>query len=304
MPIFCYATVVKRNLSGGDEVRRLWEAPLVRFVREMVEIYFDKHVARTAAELAYWLILSVFPLLICVNAVLGVLQVDVSSVLSYLRPFVPPTLLGVVSEYLNYITNNQSSTLIVAGATMTVLFASAAVRALMDIMNELYGRRGYAGVMQVVASVIFSLLLLAAIYLSIVVVLTGNWFFHLLERYLPFHWPVATWDWQWIKYLVLFGVVFLLVTLIYLMAAIPMGKPRPPVFLGALLASAALVAASMIFSVFISMSSRYSLIYGSLASVIILLLWLYLCGNVLILGNVFNCVRYTRKKEKKISKNT
>lgn len=44
------------------------------------------------------------------------------------------------------------------------------------------------------------------------------------------------------------------------------------------------------------MSSRYSLIYGSLASVIILLVWLYLCGNILILGNVFNCVWYTRKK--------
>lgn len=33
-------------------------------------------------------------------------------------------------------------------------------------------------------------------------------------------------------------------------------------------------------------------------------LWLYLCGNVLILGNVFNCVRYRRKKEKNIQKNS
>ena len=44
------------------------------------------------------------------------------------------------------------------------------------------------------------------------------------------------------------------------------------------------------------MSSRYSLVYGSLASVIILLVWLYLCGNILILGNVFNYVWYRRKK--------
>ena len=44
------------------------------------------------------------------------------------------------------------------------------------------------------------------------------------------------------------------------------------------------------------MSSRYSLVYGSLASVIILLAWLSLCGNILMLGNVFNCVWYRRKK--------
>ena len=44
-------------------------------------------------------------------------------------------------------------------------------------------------------------------------------------------------------------------------------------------------------------STRYSLIYGSLASVIILLVWLYLCGNVLILGNVVNYVIYKHRKE-------
>ena len=60
--------------------------------------------------------------------------------------------------------------------------------------------------------------------------------------------------------------------------------------------------ASILFSWFIGMSSKYSLVYGSLASVIILLLWLYLCGNILILGNVFNCVWYKRKKIRYLKK--
>ena len=34
------------------------------------------------------------------------------------------------------------------------------------------------------------------------------------------------------------------------------------------------------------MSSRYALVYGSLASLIILLVWLYFCGNILLLGAV------------------
>ena len=57
----------------------------------------------------------------------------------------------------------------------------------------------------------------------------------------------------------------------------------------------ALVAATALFSWFIGLSARYSLVYGSLASVIILLVWLYLCGNILILGDVFNCVWYRRR---------
>ena len=62
------------------------------------------------------------------------------------------------------------------------------------------------------------------------------------------------------------------------------GKPRPPLLTGGILAAAALVAASAVFSWFIGLSSRYSLVYGSLASVVILLVWLYFCGNLLLLG--------------------
>ncbi|MEA4954313.1 MAG: YhjD/YihY/BrkB family envelope integrity protein, partial [Pseudoflavonifractor sp.] len=56
--------------------------------------------------------------------------------------------------------------------------------------------------------------------------------------------------------------------------------------------------ASVLFSWFIGLSSRYSLVYGSLASVIILMVWLYLCGNILILGNCVNRVWYGRKKSR------
>lgn len=283
-------------------MKRLWESAPVRFVREMVDIYFAKQVGRSAAELAYFLILSFFPILICVNAFIGVLRLDVNSALEALEAFLPPELLGVVSDYLAHVTRHESPGLLAAGAFMTVLFASGAVRSLMSIMNEIYERKGYGGLVQLILSVVFSVLLLVTIYLSIIVVFTGNWFFHLVERYLPLRWLPGTWDWQWIRFLLLFGVVFLLVVLVYLMAA-PPGKPRAPVFLGAFLASVALVVASGIFSYFIGMSSRYSLIYGSLASVIILLLWLYLCGNILILGGAFNAVRYQREKVKKFQKN-
>ncbi len=282
--------------------RKFWENSKVKFVREMAEIYFGKNVGRSSAELAYFLILTFFPILICINAFIGALDINVASVLQGLEPFLPPSLLGVVSEYLNYITVNESAGLLAAGIFMTLLFASGAVRSLMNIMDDIYERKGYGGIRQVVVSVVFSLLLLVTIYVSIVVVLTGNWFFHLLEQYLPLRFWDVTWDWQWVRFLLLFGMVFLLVVVVYVMAA-PPGKPHAPVFLGALLASIALVAASVIFSFFIGMSSRYSLIYGSLASVIILLLWLYLCGNVLILGNIFNCVRYQRKKSKKSQEN-
>ena len=141
------------------------------------------------------------------------------------------------------------------------------------------------------------MLLLLTIYLSMLVVLTGEWLMNLASRFRWMSVLELLLNWQWMRFLMLFGLVLLFILLVYRMSA-PRGKPRPPVFSGALLASAALVGASALFSWFIGMSSRYSLVYGSLASVIILLVWLYLCGNIIILGNVFNCVWYTRKKKR------
>ena len=62
----------------------------------------------------------------------------------------------------------------------------------------------------------------------------------------------------------------------------------------------ALVVASVLFSALIGFSSRYSLVYGSLASLIILMLWLYLCSTIVILGACFDRAWYGRivKKSK------
>ena len=263
-------------------MRRLWESAGVRFVREILEVYFDRRVSRSAAELAYFLILSFFPVLICVNAFVGLLHLDVNLILAGTEEFLPKESRSILGDYILYITDNQSNAMLFAGLTMTLFSASAAFRALMNIMADIYGRTTYRGVGQVVASVAFSVLFLITIYLSLAVLLTGSWFLHLVETYLPWVRQVVG-DWQWIRFWVLFCLVMLFVLLTYRMAA-PRGKPRPPILTGGVLASAALVCASMLFSWFIGMSSRYSLVYGSLASVIILLVWLYLCGNILLLG--------------------
>ncbi|MEG0596462.1 MAG: YihY/virulence factor BrkB family protein [Oscillospiraceae bacterium] len=275
-------------------VERVWNAGPVVFVRDIVDVYFDQRVSRSAAELAYFLILTFFPILICVNAFVGSLHLDAAAIMQAMEQVVPKEAAGALTEYLRYITDNQSTAMLIAGITMTLFPASAAFRALMNIMDDIYGRKGYTGIWQVVASVVFSVLFLITIYLSLIVLLTGNWFFHVLEKYL--HIINLLGNWQWLKYIILFALVLTFILLVYRLSA-PRGKPRPPVLTGGILAAGALVAASMLFSYFIGLSSKYSLVYGSLASVIILLVWLYLCGNILILGNVVNYVWYTRKKE-------
>lgn len=272
--------------------KRLRSCGPVRFVWDVAELYFQTRVSRSAAELAYFLILSLFPLLICVNAAVGMMHLDTAAVLAAAERWVPREVLAVIGDYLSYISYDRPG-LLTAGAAVTVWSSSAAFRALMNGMDDIYGSRRRTGPRQMAVSLLYSVLLLVSIYVSAVVVLTGEWFLRLAERVLPFPLPVT--NWSRLRFLLLFCLMLAFILVVYRLSA-PREDPRPPIFGGALLAAAALVAASAVFSRFIGMSSRYSLVYGSLASVIILLVWLYLCGNILLLGNICNYVRYRNRK--------
>ncbi len=270
----------------------------VRFIYEIACVFFEKHVSRSAAQLAYFLTLTIFPILICVNALCSQFHVDLANLLDSVGRLLPAGVAVVLRDYLGYLEGNESPAMLTAGVITAVLLASAAVRALMNIMEEIYGSASFHGPWQMLASVVIAVLLLITIYLSIAVLVTGNWFFALIEDFFHLeHLLERFGTWQWLKYLLLFGMVFLVILLLY-RASLPLEKPRPPVVTGAFLASVSLAAASVLFSYFIGLSAKYSLVYGSLASVMILLVWLYLCGHILILGNVFNYVWHRLKTER------
>ena len=278
---------------------RLGQTRGMGYVKEVAGLYFSKRVSRAAAELAYFLLLTFFPIFICLSAFVERLNLNLSAILEQTNYLLPEGVISVFQEYLNYLNGNLSMAMFITGIFLAILFASAAMRGLMNIMHEIYGRATFLGLRQIGASVLFSVLLLVTVYLSLAVVVTGNWFLHLLGQVLRLEDLVERLGpWQWVKYVLLIAMVFLFILLLYRFTA-PWEKPRPPVVPGAVAAAIALTVASMIFSEIMGNSARYSLVYGSLTSVIILLVWLYLCGNVVVMGNVVNYVIYCRRKGKR-----
>ena len=267
--------------------------PLVAFIVDVIEVYLDRRVSRSSAELAYYLLLSVFPMLIMVISALGWLHLDANSVISFLKTVLPAQIMDLFSDYISYVFTHQSSGLFLAGLIMSITASSAGFRSLMSISAEIYGRRTFRGVWYLLTSLIFSVLLLVMVYGSIVVVLTGNWFFNWFRT--QFSMLPLPKNLRWIRLMILFGIALLVLALLYRVTA-PWSHQRPPVLKGAFFISILLAAASGVFSVFISLSTRYSTVYGSLASVIILMLWLYLCGNIVNLVNVLNYVWWRRKQ--------
>ncbi len=277
-------------------MKRVLSFPPVSFGLDLVDAVFRAGTPRSAAALSYFLILTLFPLLVCVNWFISLFRMDLMAHLEPLQQLLPAGVVAIVEDYLSYAAHTQSPALLVACLFTILVSASAGLRTVFLTLEDLADLPHRSTLWKAVHSVVLSLLLLLTVYLSIVVIFTGDWFFNILGDYLPetilrlIPLEALSELWNQLRYLLLFCAVLLLVVGVYV-AGLPKGAvPRRVLLVCAILAAGTLVGASVIFSWFVGFSSRYALVYGSLASLIVLLVWLYFCGNILLLGAAIACV--------------
>lgn len=230
------------------------------------------------------------------NSILGLMKLDPDAVFSQLELFLPGAVASLVSDYLLYIGQNNSLALLIASAALILTAASAAFRMIVRCSYDIYQLETGISWVYYIISAFMPFIMTVVIYLSGIIMLTGNWFFRLLEQYI--HLSIQIIHWEWMRFLLLFLILFLFLALVY-RVTLPKREPRPPVLAGAFGAAVALVVVSIAFSNIMEASSKYSIVYGSLASLIILMLWLYVISTILLMGNAFNYVLYLNHKQKR-----
>jgi len=256
----------------------------------LIHLYSKCGLTRSAAALAYFLLLTLFPLLVCISFFIGLFHVNLIHLLWGLEGFLPGHVLTLLEDYLLYAAASRSPPLFWAAMFTILLSASAGLRVLFRTMDQLFDRVPRHPLLRFFFSPVLALFLLLVIYGSIVVLFTGDWFFLFLEDRLP---PALVRTislaglgrlWGWMRYLLLFCSMLFLVLAVY-RVGIPRSRVRDADVLAAAAAdSLSLVICSAVYSWFIGISSRYALVYGSLAGMVILLVWLYSCGVILLLG--------------------
>ena len=254
------------------------------FCTALVEIVVEHKVLRIAAGLSYFLMMSIFPMLICLYNMLGAMFPASEEIREFLDGLLPSEATNMILDFLRYVSANTSTGMLFGALLVMLSCSSAGYRMIDDVMGEMRGGRRYTGFWELLFSILFSMVFLAAMYLAAILIVTGRWFLSFVDSYISF--VNISDSWTWVRFLLLFLLLFVLLSLIYRFTA-PRGAATRQ-FPGALLGALAMLAVSIVFSAFIGRSSRYPLVYGSLASVIIMLFWLYVCGTVLFLGNAVN----------------
>ena len=266
-----------------------------RLAGDMIRRYYVHDVARDSAALTYYLLFAIFPLLIFVSTLLGVLELDIASITAVLAPILPSDVVDIIRTYLEYVAANQSRQLLWFSLVFSIWFPMRSTGCLMHSLRKAFGRSAPENILLgQLRTLLFTIWMIFVIGLTLALVVVGRRALYFLSGFLPLSETFIS-VWGYLRFIILGLVIAISLGILYQLA---LGQRRPlrEVLPGVGSSLAAWLLLSMAFSYYVENMARYAQLYGSIATIVVVLLWLYMSGQVLILGAELSASLIHRKK--------
>ena len=266
-----------------------------RLAGDMIRRYYVHDVARDSAALTYYLLFAIFPLLIFVSTLLGVLELDIASITAVLAPILPSDVVDIIRTYLEYVAANQSRQLLWFSLVFSIWFPMRSTGCLMHSLRKAFGRSAPENILRgQLRTLLFTIWMIFVIGLTLTLVVVGRRALYFLSGFLPLSETFIS-VWGYLRFIILGLVMAISLGILYQLA---LGQRRPlrEVLPGVGSSLAAWLLLSMAFSYYVENVARYAQLYGSIATIVVVLLWLYMSGQVLILGAELSASLIHRKK--------
>lgn len=247
-----------------------------------------------SAQLSYYFMLSLFPMLLFLLSIVPVVGVKQTTIRDLIREHVPGNYRDDVTSIIGDIMGNASGGLLSIGLIMALWSASNGMTALMNAFNVAYDVEDSRNfVVAKLYSVLFTLAMIVVMPVALVLPTFGQQIGDLLFG------PIGLGDqvkWVFTTIRIVLPIIVVLIAFIVLYTLAPNVKIKlMSVIPGAVFATIVFLGGSFLFSIYISNFANYSKTYGSIAGIIILMLWLYITGFIIIIGAEINAIFHQRK---------
>ena len=263
---------------------------------ELAQRFFTHDIGRDSAALAYYLLFALFPLLILVSLVIGALRMDASSIISDLQQFTPADVSGVIGGYLEYVGGNRNRYLLLFSLVFSIWFPMRATNTLTHSVRKAFGRLAPENKLKnALFNCLYSLLLIVTISVAIVLTVMGRQAMEFLAHF--FHMTTLFINvWSYLRFVLLFVIMALAIGVLYVLA---LGERMPlwQIVPGVISSLALWMVLSMAFAYYVGHVAHYAVLYGSVATAIVVLLWLYMSAMALILGAELSAILSARRQE-------
>ena len=242
-----------------------------------------------AAQLAYYFFLALFPALLFLIALAGVFASGelISRVVNLMSGTVPPDVIDIIREQLISLSQGEQGGIMTFGVLAALWSSSAAMVAIIDALNRAYDvEEARAWWKQRVVALLLTVGAAAFILASVALVLAGPQLAEWLAGRFGLG-GVFEWSWKVLQWPLVFLLVATAFGLIYYFAP-NVDQDFVVLTPGSVLATALWLVGSLGFRVYVVNFGSYNETYGALGGVMVLLLWLYISGLVVIVGAEMN----------------
>jgi len=269
---------------------------MIQFGKELMKRIDQADVMGLSAQLAYFFLLSLFPFLLFLVTLLGFLPIDSRGIIDILGTYLPEEVVVMIDNNLTYLMSNRSSGLLSISILGTLWSASNGFNAIAKSFNKAYRveqKRSFFLNRLVAFGLMLGLVIViaSALLLSVFGRVLGEKIFGLfgLEGLIG-AWGIIRWTVTSITFFIAFF-------LLYKLTPHKKVKAKHAIW-GTLFTTVLWQVTSLLFSFYVNTLGNYSATYGSLGTVIILMVWFYLSGIIINTGGVLNA--YMSERDKRI----
>lgn len=264
------------------------------FMRLYVKAFNEEDLTSNSAQVAYYFLLALFPLLLFLVSIFGITLGTAndlkSELFTYLSQAMPGSAYDLVSKTIEEVTENSSGGKLTFGILATLWAASAGIDSIRIVLNGVYNvtetrpwwkTKLLSLTMTIGLGVLMTFALGAIFYGSKFILLILN------SLNLPIQSPVILGILQFVTIAIVLVSIFAL-----LYNYLPQHKKHKWVWIspGAIIGIVLWLLLSYSFRLYLGYFNSYDKTYGSLGAVIILMLWLYLTAFVILVGGSINAV--------------
>ncbi len=259
------------------------------FMKELLYRIKKVDVTGLGSQLAFFFLLSLFPLLIFVMTLLPFLNLDQDQIFLFIREYAPGTVATLIEDTLSDVLKNRNGGLLSIGILATVWSASKGMNALTKALNRSYfTEEDRSFIVARGMSVVFTIMLITVLIIALVLPVFGQQIGEIVFSYIGFKEGFLT-IWASVRWILPPVLIFVVFTAIYWLVPnlkIPFKSAIP----GALFATVGWIITSLAFSFYVGNFGSYAGTYGSIGAIIVLMMWLYFSAIILMVGGQINAV--------------
>lgn len=258
-----------------------------RVYRKIVEDDCSEH----AAAMAYYFLFALFPFFLFITTVIGYLPIPhlLDYLLNSASQMMPGEAFNLIKDNIRALFMNKKQGLLSLGIALALWSSSNAVVSVMDAMNKLYEVKEGRPFYKARLTAIFLVFCLSLLFLgALALLMFGTQLGDLLAQRLQFG-ELFRISWDILLVPVILFLLILAVAIIYYLTPDVQQKWKW-ISPGAVVAIPTWICMSLGFSYYINNFGSYDKTYGSIGAVIVLLLWLYFSGFIILIGAVINSV--------------